>query len=98
MKRVRELLDLDMELESSKPNSNDTMYAVFAVFGKWEAGRPTRNRLSLSAPVVDLLIPLRIKKSSSSFFTWFVLNFVHSLQPQLFVVIYIDIDINFWKV
>ena len=34
MKRVRELLDLDMELESSKPNSNDTMYAVFAVFGK----------------------------------------------------------------
>lgn len=34
MKRVRELLDLDMESESSKPNSNDTMWAVFSVFGK----------------------------------------------------------------
>lgn len=34
MKRVRELLDLDFELESSKQDSNDTMYAVFAVFGK----------------------------------------------------------------
>ncbi|RWS07319.1 Golgi phosphoprotein 3 rotini-like protein [Dinothrombium tinctorium] len=34
MKRVRELLDLDMESESLKPNANETMWAVFAAFVK----------------------------------------------------------------
>lgn len=34
MKRVRELLDLDMEAESMKPNACETMWAVFAAFVK----------------------------------------------------------------
>jgi len=34
MKRVRELLDLDMESEAAKPNSNDTIWAVFSIFSK----------------------------------------------------------------
>ncbi|RWS29533.1 Golgi phosphoprotein 3 rotini-like protein [Leptotrombidium deliense] len=34
MKRVRELLDLDMESESLKPNANESMWAVFAAFVK----------------------------------------------------------------
>lgn len=34
MKRVRELLDLDMEAESMKPNANETMWGVFAAFIK----------------------------------------------------------------
>jgi len=34
MKRVRELLDLDMESECLKPHSNETMWAVFAAFVK----------------------------------------------------------------
>ncbi|XP_023232514.1 Golgi phosphoprotein 3 homolog sauron [Centruroides vittatus] len=34
MKRVRELLDLDMEGESMKPNANETMWGVFAAFIK----------------------------------------------------------------
>ncbi|PSN55948.1 Golgi phosphoprotein 3 sauron [Blattella germanica] len=34
MKRVRELLDLDFEAESMKPNTNETVWAVFAAFTK----------------------------------------------------------------
>ncbi|XP_053200434.1 Golgi phosphoprotein 3 homolog sauron-like [Panonychus citri] len=34
MRRVRELLDLDMENESMKPGSNETMWAIFATFVK----------------------------------------------------------------
>ncbi|CAG0887099.1 unnamed protein product [Darwinula stevensoni] len=34
MKRVRELLDLDYELEAGKPNANEVMWATFAVFTK----------------------------------------------------------------
>lgn len=34
MKRVRELLDLDVEAESMKPNANEVMWAVFAAFIK----------------------------------------------------------------
>lgn len=34
MKRVRELLELDVEAESMKPNANETMWAVFAAFIK----------------------------------------------------------------
>ncbi|GIY36539.1 golgi phosphoprotein 3 homolog sauron [Caerostris darwini] len=34
MKRVRELLDLDVEAESMKPNANEAMWAVFAAFIK----------------------------------------------------------------
>lgn len=34
MKRVRELLDLDMEAEAAKSNSNETIWAVFAAFVK----------------------------------------------------------------
>ncbi|GAB6032435.1 hypothetical protein CHUAL_011073 [Chamberlinius hualienensis] len=34
MKRVRELLELDMEVESSKPNTNELMWAVFTAFNK----------------------------------------------------------------
>ncbi|XP_046999752.1 Golgi phosphoprotein 3 homolog sauron [Schistocerca americana] len=34
MKRVRELLDLDFESESMKPNTNETVWAVFAAFTK----------------------------------------------------------------
>ncbi|XP_013782551.1 Golgi phosphoprotein 3 homolog sauron-like [Limulus polyphemus] len=34
MKRVRELLDLDMEAESMKPNAVETMWGVFAAFVK----------------------------------------------------------------
>lgn len=34
MRRVRELLDLDMESESMKSNSNETMWAIFATFVK----------------------------------------------------------------
>lgn len=34
MKRVRELLDLDMEGESMKTNANETMWGVFAAFIK----------------------------------------------------------------
>jgi len=34
MKRVRELLELDMEAESSKPNTNELMWAVFTAFNK----------------------------------------------------------------
>ncbi|XP_066996365.1 Golgi phosphoprotein 3 homolog sauron [Anabrus simplex] len=34
MRRVRELLDLDFEAESMKPNTNETMWAVFVSFIK----------------------------------------------------------------
>lgn len=34
MKRVRELLDLDLESESMKPGANETMWAIFATFVK----------------------------------------------------------------
>ncbi|CAL8126069.1 unnamed protein product [Orchesella dallaii] len=34
MKRVRELMDLDFEAESAKPNANETMWAVIASFVK----------------------------------------------------------------
>lgn len=34
MKRVRELLDLDMELEATKPNANEVLWGVFAAFVK----------------------------------------------------------------
>lgn len=34
MKRVRELLDLDFEMESAKPNTNEVIWAVFASFTK----------------------------------------------------------------
>lgn len=34
MKRVRELLDLDMEVEASKSATNETIWAVFAAFVK----------------------------------------------------------------
>lgn len=34
MRRVRELLDLDMEGESMKPGANETMWAIFAAFVK----------------------------------------------------------------
>lgn len=34
MKRVRELLELDMETESMKPNANEAMWGVFASFAK----------------------------------------------------------------
>lgn len=34
MKRVRELLDLDPEVECMKPQANDIMWAVFAAFTK----------------------------------------------------------------
>lgn len=34
MKRVRELLELDMEAESAKPNTNELMWAVFMAFNK----------------------------------------------------------------
>lgn len=34
MRRVRELLDLDFEQESLKPNSLEVMWAVFAAFAK----------------------------------------------------------------
>lgn len=34
MKRVRELLELDVEAESVKPNTNELMWAVFAAFTK----------------------------------------------------------------
>lgn len=34
MKRVRDLLDLDLEAEASKPNANELMWAVFAAFTK----------------------------------------------------------------
>lgn len=35
MKRVRELLDLDFEAESMKPNTCEVLWAVFAAFTKW---------------------------------------------------------------
>lgn len=34
MKRVRELLDLDLDVEAAKPNANDLMWSVFAAFIK----------------------------------------------------------------
>jgi Golgi phosphoprotein 3 len=34
MKRVRELLDLDFEAESMKPNTNEIVWAVFSAFTK----------------------------------------------------------------
>ncbi|KAK8393609.1 hypothetical protein O3P69_006729 [Scylla paramamosain] len=34
MKRVRELLDLDLDAEAAKPNANDLMWSVFAAFIK----------------------------------------------------------------
>lgn len=34
MKRVRELLDLDFEQESVKPNTSEVLWAVFAAFTK----------------------------------------------------------------
>jgi len=34
MKRVRDLLDLDLEQESTKPNTNEMLWAVFASFTK----------------------------------------------------------------
>ena len=34
MKRVRELTDLDLDAEASKPNANGIMWAVFAAFLK----------------------------------------------------------------
>nr|AAL48500.1 LD10657p [Drosophila melanogaster] len=34
MKRVRELLDLDFEAESAKPNANEILWAVFMAFTK----------------------------------------------------------------
>ena len=34
MKRVRELLDLDFEQESVKPNTTEVLWAVFAAFTK----------------------------------------------------------------
>ncbi|KAK8722870.1 hypothetical protein OTU49_012093 [Cherax quadricarinatus] len=34
MKRVRDLLDLDLDVEASKPNANDLMWSVFAAFIK----------------------------------------------------------------
>ena len=34
MKRVRELTDLDLDTEASKPNANGVMWAVFAAFLK----------------------------------------------------------------
>ena len=34
MKRVRDLLDLDMEAEAAKSGSNETIWAVFAAFVK----------------------------------------------------------------
>lgn len=34
MKRVRDLLDLDLEAEAARPNANELMWAVFAAFIK----------------------------------------------------------------
>ena len=34
MKRVRDLLDLDLEVEAAKPSANGLMWAVFAAFIK----------------------------------------------------------------
>lgn len=34
MRRVRELLELDMEAEAAKPNANEVMWGVFAAFVK----------------------------------------------------------------
>lgn len=34
MKRVRELMDLDLEVESTKSSTNETMWAVIAAFVK----------------------------------------------------------------
>ncbi len=34
MKRVRELMDLDLDAESAKPNVNETMWAVISAFVK----------------------------------------------------------------
>ncbi|XP_064475031.1 Golgi phosphoprotein 3 homolog sauron-like [Ornithodoros turicata] len=34
MRRVRELLDLDMEMEATKPNANEVLWGVFAAFVK----------------------------------------------------------------
>lgn len=34
MRRVRELLDLDFEQESAKPNTNEIVWAVFMAFTK----------------------------------------------------------------
>lgn len=34
MKRVRELLDLDFEQESVKPNTSEVLWSVFAAFTK----------------------------------------------------------------
>lgn len=34
MKRVRELLDLEMEVEATKPNANEVLWGVFAAFVK----------------------------------------------------------------
>lgn len=34
MKRVRDLLELDLEQESLKPNTNELIWAVFAAFIK----------------------------------------------------------------
>lgn len=34
MKRVRDLLDLDLDAEAAKPNANDLMWSVFAAFIK----------------------------------------------------------------
>lgn len=34
MKRVRDLLDLDLEAEAARPNTNELMWAVFAAFTK----------------------------------------------------------------
>lgn len=34
MKRVRELLDLDFEVEAAKPNANGMIWAVFMAFTK----------------------------------------------------------------
>lgn len=34
MRRVRELLDLDFESESAKPNTNEIIWAVFMAFTK----------------------------------------------------------------
>ncbi len=34
MKRVRELMDLDLDAESAKPHGNETMWAVISAFVK----------------------------------------------------------------
>jgi Golgi phosphoprotein 3 len=34
MKRVRDLLDLDLEAEAARPNANELMWAVISAFVK----------------------------------------------------------------